>query len=45
MADTNHPERLRAEVAYLVRPEIFISSLREPAGREGQSVDQCCEKG
>lgn len=30
---------------YLVRPEIFISSLGEPAGREGQSVDQCCEKG
>ena len=30
---------------YEVGPEIFISSMGEPAGAEGQLVGQCCAQG
>ena len=30
---------------YYVGPEIFISSMGEPAGAEGQLVGQCCAQG
>jgi hypothetical protein len=35
----------RATYSYFVDPEIFISSLRELAGGQGQPVVQCCGQG